>query len=155
MPAAWWPCLPPAFLSLPGRPWSSPSGSRPGRRSSGPSAPSRLAASSRPWRTLTAGPRRCPPRRGPSSTPPPPRPPPPDRPAQLLLRQLPAGSPGLLAALEQLTETAFRGPLPGPVPGTEKWETELALSLLAAAGDELKGLASYEPLSLAAQVVVP
>src|SRR5262249_927299 len=84
---------------------------------------------------------------------------PPDRPPQMLLRQQPGRAPELLAALQQLMDTAFRGPLPGPVPGTEQWEVDLALSLaptlMPGASDDLTGLAAYDPPSPARQVVVP
>jgi hypothetical protein len=77
-----------------------------------------------------------------------------DRPPRLRLRQKPDGVADLLRALEQLEGTTFRGPLPGDGPGVEKWSAELSLALPAAARDQLKGLAAYEPLSLACQVVV-
>src|SRR5207302_1754715 len=79
---------------------------------------------------------------------------PPDRPPQLLLRQRPEAAPGLREALERLAETPFSGPHADPATGTERWELELALDLPAQASEELKGLAVYEPLSLACQVVV-
>jgi hypothetical protein len=79
---------------------------------------------------------------------------PPDRPPQLLLRQRPEAAPGLREALDRLAETPFSGPHTDTATGAERWELELALDLPPQASEELKGLAVYEPLSLACQVTV-
>src|SRR5262249_56907532 len=79
---------------------------------------------------------------------------PPDRPPRLLSRQRPAAAPGLRQALERLAETPFHGPNADIATGAERWELELALDLPPQASEELKGLAVYEPLSLACQALV-